>query len=86
MASSIQLFIFALILYGIGSWGQKNEHWGYRAFIFGFALPAGFFFGWSVMRLVFPYFSVTEQLIIVGSVSLAMAGLSALVLHYTKVH
>ena len=86
MDSTIQLFIFAIALFGIGSWGQKQEHWNYKVFVFGFALPAGFFFGWSVMRLVFPYFNIVEQLVIVGGVSLTMAGLAAVVLHHTKLN
>jgi len=86
MGSSAQLFIFAIFLFGIGAWGQRREHWDYRVFVFGFAIPAGFFFGWSVMRAIFPYFSAVEQLVIVGGVSLAMAGLSAVVLHQTKVN
>jgi hypothetical protein len=86
MGGSMQLFVFAILLFGIGSWGQRREHWNYRLFVFGFALPAGFFFGWSMIRLMFPYFNIVEQLAIVGGVSLTMAGLAAVVLHHTKLN
>jgi hypothetical protein len=86
MGSAIQLFLFAMILYGVGSWGQRNGHWDFRIFLFAFAIPAGFFFGWSVMQIVFPYYSLMEQLLISGGSSLAIAGVSAVVLRYTKVN
>lgn len=85
MGTAFQLFIFALILYGIGNWGLKTEQWSFRIFTFAFAVPAGFFMSWSVMQVVFPYFSMLEQLLITGSVSVLMGGIAAIVLHYTKV-
>ena len=85
MGSAFQLFIFALILYGIGNWGLKIERWSIRIFTFAFAMPAGFFMGWSVIQVIFPHFSMLEQLLIAGSASVLMGGRAAIVWHYTKV-
>lgn len=85
MGSALQLLLLALALYGIGDWGVKNERWSFRVFVFGFAMPAGFFMGWSVIQIMFPYFSILEQVLITGSISAALALVAAAVLYFTKV-
>ena len=83
---AFQLLGFAVLLYAIGYWGQRTERWDFKVFLFAFAIPAGFFFGWSVMRVVFPYLSIFEQIAITGGASLMAAGLAFVVLHFTRVH
>ncbi len=85
MGTAFQLVLFALVLYGIGHWGVKNEHWSFRVFVFGFAMPAGFFMGWSVMQMMFPYFSLLEQMFITGSISAVLVLVAMAILHFTKV-
>ncbi|MEJ5224901.1 MAG: hypothetical protein WHV44_10645 [Anaerolineales bacterium] len=85
MGTAFQLLLFALVLYGIGDWGVKNEHWSFRVFVFGFAMPAGFFMGWAVMQVMFPYFSIFEQMAITGSISGVLALIAVVVLRYTRV-
>jgi hypothetical protein len=86
MGRTVQLIAFAILLYGLGYWGQKAEHWNFKIFLFAFAIPAGFFFGWSVMLVAFPHLSVYEQIAITGGASLVAAGLAFVILHYTEVH
>ncbi len=86
MGTAFQLLLFALLLYGIGDWGVKNEHWSFRVFVFGFTMPAGFFMGWAVMQVMFPYFSILEQVAITGSISAVLALVAVAVLRMTKVH
>lgn len=86
MGTAFQLLLFALVLYGIGDWGIKNGYWSFRMFVFGFAMPAGFFMGWSVMQVMFPYFSIFEQVAITGSISAVLALIAVAVLRFTKVY
>ncbi len=85
MGTVFQLLLFALALYGIGEWGMRNEHWSFRVFVFGFAMPAGFFMGWAVMQAIFPYFSTWEQIAITASISALLTLAAIAILRATKV-
>lgn len=84
-SATIALFVFAFVLYIAGYLGDRYGLFSYKMFLFAFAIPAGFFLAWGMVKALAPDLNIWRQISIPAGLSILTVILSLLFLRFTKV-